>query len=658
TVLAAFGFTVNLITLLALVLSIGLVVDDAIVVLENVHRRIENREPPLLASFNGARQVGFAVIATTVVLVAVFVPIAFLQDQVGRVFAELAVTICGAVIFSSVLALSLTPAMCSKLLKPSTQEGRFTHWLDHFFDRLSRFYTRSLAVGIRHSWLAIVATLGVGGSAVWLFEHMPQEYAPTEDQGQFFVRTVADEGIGFDYMVQQMSSIERPLLPLVASGDIQRALVGVPGFGGSGTNSGIVIVSLVPWQEREISTNEVMTQMLTAWSDVPGVRAFPFMRSGMSRHGGGQPVQFVLGGSTYAELAQWRDVMLARIADNPDFIRVDTDLKETQPQVVIRIDKNRAAELGVSVQNIGRTLATMMSERRVTTYVLDGEEYDVVLQAKPEHRASATDLTNIYVRSERSGQLLPLANLLVTENTAGAAQLNRYNRLRALTITANLADGVALGDALDFLETQARTALPQTAQIDYKGESLEFKEASGDLYFTFGIALLIVFLVLAAQFESFVHPAVIMVTVPLAVAGALIGLYLNGMTLNIYSNIGVIMLIGIAAKNGILIVEFTNQLRDQGMPFEEAVLEGARIRFRPILMTTVSTVMGSLPLIMAVGAGSESRITLGVVIFSGVTFATFLSLFIVPALYSLVARRTQSPGAVSSRLARLQSEVG
>ncbi len=658
TVLAAFGFTVNLITLLALVLSIGLVVDDAIVVLENVHRRIENGEPPLLASFNGARQVGFAVIATTVVLVAVFIPIAFLKDQVGRVFAELAVTICGAVIFSSVVALSLTPAMCSKLLKPATDEGKFAHWLDAFFDRVSRFYVNSLAVGLRHRWFAVIAALGVAGTAAWMFENMPQEYAPSEDQGQFFVRVVADEGTSFEYMVQQMIEIEKPLLPLVASGDIQRSLVGVPGFGGGGTNSGIVIVSLVPSQQRTITTDQVMSSMMAAWNEVPGVRAFPFMRSGMSRHGGGQPVQFVLGGSTYAELAQWRDIMLERMAQNPAFIRVDADLKETQPQVVVRIDKNRAAELGVSVQNIGRTLAAMMSERRVTTYVVEGEEYDVVLQAKEEQRASATDLTNIYVRSERSGQLIPLSNLLVTENTAGPAQLNRYNRLRALTINANLAEGATLGDALDFLETTARESLPETAQIDYKGESLEYKEASGGLYFTFGIALLIVFLVLAAQFESFVHPAVIMVTVPLAVAGALIGLYAAGMTLNIYSNIGVIMLIGIAAKNGILIVEFTNQLRDEGMAFEDAVLEGARIRFRPILMTTVSTAVGALPLIMSVGAGSESRTTLGVVIFSGVTFATFLSLFIVPALYSLVARRTKSPGAVTHRLERMQVNAG
>jgi multidrug efflux pump len=656
--LAIFGYSVNLITLLALVLSIGLVVDDAIVVLENVHRRIELGEPPLLAAYNGARQVGFAVVATTIVLVAVFVPIAFLQDQVGRVFAELAVTICAAVLFSSVLALSLTPAMCSKLLKPATQESRFSHWLDARFDRLSRFYSFTLARGLRYPWLAIGAAAGVALLVVWLMEAVPDEYAPSEDQGQFFVRVVADEGIGFDYMTAQMLRLERPLLPLVQSGEIQRSLIGVPGFGTSGTNSGIIIVSLAPWQERQVTTAEVMASMMRDWNDVPGVRAFPFMRSGMSRGGGGQPIQFVLGGSTYEELAQWRDIMLEKIAANPAFVRVDTDLKETQPQVVVRIDKNRAAELGVSVQNIGRSLAAMMSERRVTTYVVDGEEYDVMLQAQEEQRATPTDVSNIYVRSERSGQLIPLANLLITENTAGPAQLNRYNRLRALTITSNLADNYSLGEALDFLDQTARAALPETAQIDYKGESLEYKEASGDLYFTFGIALLIVFLVLAAQFESFVHPSVIMVTVPLAVAGALLGLFLTGKTLNIYSNIGIVMLIGIAAKNGILIVEFINQLRDKGMTFDEAVLEASRIRFRPILMTTVSTAMGALPLIMAVGAGSESRVTLGIVIFSGVTFATMLTLFVVPALYTVIARRTQSPGAVAQKLEVMQAQTG
>jgi multidrug efflux pump len=581
----------------------------------------------------------------------------FLTDTIGRVFAELAVAICSAVIFSMVLALSLTPAMCSKLLRPARQESRFSHWVDAAFARVARRYAQALSATLERSWLAVPVALGVIGLIALLAHAVPEEYAPSEDQGTFFARIFANEGIGFDFMTEQMTKLEEPLLPYVASGDIQRAQISVPGFGGTATNTGVVIVSLVPWQERKISTHEVMDDLLAAWNEVPAVRVFPFMRSGLSRSGGGQPVQFVIGGSDYHELAEWRDTMLSEIAKNPNLIRVDTDLKETQPQVVVRIDKDRAAELGVSVQNIGRTLATMMSEQQITTYVVDGEEYDVVLQAKPDQRATPTDLTNIYVRSERSGQLIPLANLLRTENTAGPAELNRYNRLRAVTITANTAPGYALGDALDYLETKAKELLPSTAQIGYKGESMEFKEASGGLYFTFGIALLVVFLVLAGQFESFVHPIVIMATVPLAVAGALFGLWATDRTLNIYSNIGIVMLIGIAAKNGILIVEFTNQLRDQGREFRDAVLEAARIRFRPILMTTLSTAAGAVPLMLATGAGSESRTTLGIVIFSGVAVATVLTLFIVPAFYMLIARRTGSPRAVSTQLERLQAET-
>ncbi len=330
--------------------------------------------------------------------------------------------------------------------------------------------------------------------------------------------------------------------------------------------------------------------------------------------------------------------------------RVDSDLRETQPQLIVRVDKNRAAALGISVQNVGRTLAAMMSERRVTTFVQDGEEYDVILQAKDDQRATAGDLQNIYVRSETTGRLIPLANLIRVEETAGAGRFNRYNRIRAVTIEAGLAPGYALADALEFLEQVVREELPETAQVDYRGESLEFKEASGSLLFTFAIALMIVFLVLAAQFESFVHPLVILLTVPLAIAGALFGLMLTGGTLNIYSQIGIVMLIGIAAKNGVLIVEFINQLRDAGRSFDEAIVEAAGIRLRPVIMTTISTVMGSTPLILAAGAGSTSRSMLGVVIFSGVSLATLLTLFIVPAFYRLLARRTGSPEATARRL--------
>ena len=656
SVLAVFGYSINLVTLLALALSIGLVVDDAIVVLENAHRRIEQGEPPLLAAFNGTRQVAFAVIATTVVLVAVFAPVAFLKDSIGRIFAELAVTMAAAVLFSCVLALSLSPMMCSKLLKPSSREGRLTHVLDRGFNRVADLYRRVLYRGLAASWLVVPVILGVGFGAYLLLERVPREYAPQEDRGTFNGQLQMPEGTSFERLAQSAMRVEEYLQPYFEDGTIQRGVVSVPGWG---DQSGIVNVTLKPWNERTIGTAELLATLNRQWEEIPDLRVNAFMTSGNrgGGGGGGQPVQVVLGGTDYTELARWRDLVIARASENPGLVRLDSDLRETQPQVLVRVDTNRAAALGVSARSIGTTLQTLMSERRVTTYVVDGEEYDVVLQAEPEQRATYADLRNVFVRSERSGELVPLSNLTRLEDMAGPSQLNRHNRMRAVTITANLAPGYTLGEALDYLEDVIRSELP-AARISYRGESLEYKESSGALYFTFAVALVVVFLVLAAQFESFVHPLVIMITVPLAVAGGLLGLEVAGKTLNIYSQIGIIMLVGIAAKNGVLIVEFINQLRDQGLAFKDAVVEGAGVRFRPVIMTAFAATMGAVPLILAEGPGAESRSALGVVIFAGLTVATVLTLFMVPALYYLVARRTGSPNAVANKLAAMSSAAG
>jgi multidrug efflux pump len=655
--LAAFGFSINLITLLALVLAIGLVVDDSIVVLENIHRRIEAGEKPLLAAFNGARQVTFAVIATTVVLVAVFVPILFLEDNIGRIFAELAVGICAAVIFSSVLALSLTPMMCSKLLKQSGGENGFSIYMDALFERFSKGYEDALRGVIERPAIVVIGMLLVGICVYGLAERIPSEFAPQEDQGIFFARVSGPEGASFEFMQERMQELENVTRPLVDDGYAEMVLAIVPDFRTQTVNSGVLITRMKSWEERTMSTREAVGWAASRWSQVAGVRVFPFMRSGLSVRGSGPPVQFILQGSTYEELAEWRDLLLARAARNPGLQRVDADYKETKPELTVTVDKDRAADLGVSVQAIGRTLQTMMSERRLTTYIEGGEEYDVILQAKDEQRASPSDLDNIYVRSDRSGELIPLSNLTRVENRAVAASLNRHNRLRSITISANLAPGYSLGEALDFLEGIVRDELPVHAQVDYDGQSLEFKESSGGLYFVFGLAFMVVFLVLAAQFESFVHPFVIMLTVPLAVAGALLGLFLSNGTLNIYSQIGIIMLMGIAAKNGILIVEFANQLRDQGLAFDDALIKACHIRFRPVIMTTVSTLMGSIPLMLAAGAGSESRQVLGIVIFSGVSLATVMTLFVVPVFYRLLGRWTRSPGAIASELDTMRTEA-
>ena len=654
-VLAAFDLSINLITLLALVLCVGLVVDDSIVVLENVQRRVEAGEAPLLAAYNGSRQVAFAVIATTAVLIAVFVPVIFMDGSTGILFYELAVTIGGAVIFSSILALSLTPMLCSKLLTTHSHESWLTHHVDQIFRWFQKGYHDTLALFLRYSWWVFAVLLTVGAAIYFLFQQVPSTFAPSEDQGVFMVRISGPEGASLSFMEEQITVMQAEVLPYLERGEIDNVISMVPGFGGGNSvNSGMSIISLPEWSTRTKSTQQIMGELNQKWSQLPSLQLAMFMRSGLTRGGGGQPVQFVLGGRSYEELADWRDLLIERAEQSGMFTRPDSDYKETKPSLTVTVNKIRAADLGVSIQSIGRTLQTMMSESRVTTFANLGEEYDVILQAEDAQRASTDDLTNIYVRSDTSGRLIPLSNVVTIENTAGPTSLNRYNRVRAITISAGLTPGTNLADALEFLETIVLEELPEYAQIDYKGESLELKDSSGGLTFIFMMALLVVFLVLAAQFESFIHPLVIMTTVPLAVFGALLGLLLTDGTLNIYSNIGLIILVGIASKNGILIVEFANQLRDQGMAFEEALKEACDLRLRPVLMTAISTLMGSLPLIFATGAGSESRILLGIVIFSGVLMTTIMTLFVVPVMYNLIARNTGSPETVSRMLSKLQ----
>ncbi|MEE4361431.1 MAG: efflux RND transporter permease subunit [Pseudomonadales bacterium] len=653
-VLWAFGFSINLLTLLALVLSIGLVVDDAIVVLENVYRRVEKGEPPLLAAYKGARQVGFAVIATTLVLVAVFVPIAFMEGNLGRLFSEFSLAIAGAVCFSSLVALTLVPMLSSKLLRPDTGRVGLARWVDDAFNYAADYYSRSLDWLLRHTWLVYASLLLVLAGGVLLFRMIPQEYAPTEDRSSFFVLMNAPEGASFEYTQRYSRRMEQVLMPLLENGEAYRILVSTPRFGsGANVNNAIAIVSLETWDKRDRSAQEIIGQLFGQLGQLPGVRAFPIQPASLGQRGFSTPLQFVIGGDTYEELAEWRDRILDRASENPQLINLDSDYKEVKPQLIIEVDRNRAADLGVPIVTIGRTLETMLGSRRVTTYLERGEEYDVILQADDRDRETPEDISNLYVRSDRTGELVPLSSLVTVREKADAADLNRFNRLRAVTISANLAPDYPLGEALAYMQQLAAEELPSSARIDYKGQSRELQDSSASVLVTFGLALLVVFLVLAAQFESFIHPLIIMVTVPLAVAGALLGLFLVDGTLNIYSQIGIVMMVGLAAKNGILIVEFANQLRDAGRDIETAIREAARLRLRPIVMTSISTVIGVLPLILGSGAGAESRMAIGVVVFSGVLLSTVLTLGVVPTFYELLARFTRSPEAVSHEIEAL-----
>ncbi len=653
-VLDALGFSVNLLTLLALVLAIGLVVDDAIVVLENIYRRMaEKGESPLVAAYRGARQVGFAVIATSLVLVAVFVPVAFLQGDVGRLFSEFAITMAAAVCFSSVVALSLSPMLASKILKrQSVRLGGHTR-TDRFFRSLRAGYRRLLGRTMKRPLLMVVLVALLIAATVWLVGRIPTEYAPKEDRGAFFVIVNGPEGASYAYMEEYMNEIERRLMPFVDSKEATRLLVRTPRTfeNYENFNTGIVIFVLNHWNQRR-SAWAIMDEVRAKLAGLPGVRAFPVMRQGFGASIQ-KPLQFVIGGGTYPELAQWRDTLLAQIeVNNPGLIEIDWDYKETKPQLQVNIDYDRAAELGVTIGTVGRTLETMLGSRRVTTYLEAGEEYDVILEGERERQRTPTDLQNIYVRSSRSGELIPLSNLVTIEEFADSSALNRYNRVRAITIEANLADGLALGDALAYMEGLVRNNLPENAIIDYKGQSLDYQSSTQSIAFVFLLGILVVFLVLAAQFESYLNPLVIMLTVPLAIAGGLIGLYLTGSTLNLYSQIGLVMLVGLAAKNGILIVEFANQLRERRKSFNYAILKASEVRLRPIVMTGITTATGAIPLIVSSGAGAETRMVIGVVVLSGVLSATLFTLFVVPVAYHLLSRRTHPPGQVARRLDR------
>ena len=661
-VLLALGFSANLLTLLALVLAIGLVVDDGIVVLENIHRRMQLGETARVAAFRGAGQVGFAVIATTLVLIAVFVPITFLGGQIGRLFSEFSVTMAAAVLFSSLVALTLCPVVCMVLLKDrvpasnnleldNATDAKVSNIKQHWFNSVQNAYARSVEKVLHNPLPVNVGYVLVLLLIGFLIMQVPTEYAPREDRGMFMMMIQGPQGSSYQETVNRTLQVEERMMPLVENGDIHRLLLRAPGaFGpaGSDFSNARAIVVLEDWGHRR-SVWDITNDVRRRTGDIAGARVMAMTPQAFGGRGG-NPVQFVLQGGSFEELAHWRDLMLQALEDYPGLIGLDHDYQETKPQIRVDINRDRAADLGVSVTNIGRTLESLLGSRLVTTFMMNGEEFDVIVEGIRREQSSPVDMSNIYVRSGTTGSLIPLANLVSIDEFADAEQLNRYNRMRAITLSASVADGYTLGQVLTHMEQVGREILPPSASFGYKGESLLFKESGESVYFVFILALLVVFLVLAAQFESFVHPIVIMLTVPLAIAGALLGLYFFNQSLNIYSQIGIIMLVGLAAKNGILIVEFANQLRDEGVPFNEAITQACELRLRPIVMTAVTTIAGAVPLIIAAGAGTETRFVIGLVVISGVSVATLLTLFVVPVAYQMWAKRSSSPKAAQRQL--------
>ncbi len=658
-VLAALGYSINVLTLLAYVLAIGLVVDDAIVVLENIHRRIENGEPPLLAAVRGGRQITFAVVATTAVLVAVFVPISFMEGNTGRLFREFGVAVAVAVIMSSAVALSLVPMLSARLLPAKGQSVGLYRLTEPGFAVMHRIYRWILMRCLNVPLVILAVGLGISGIAYELMRELPREFVPVEDRGMIFIPVSAPEGASLEYTRRYVLDIEKALLPLRDRGDAERIFtILAPSFGRPGqVNSAFSAVRLTDWSDRKLSQQQIVAEIAPKLAAVPGVRAFPINPASLGQRSFSAPIQMVLGGPTYEKLAEWSNRIVERIrADNPNLLNVNADYTETRPELKVTIYRDRASELGISIEEVGRTLEMLLGARFVTTFIHGGKEYNVIIQSRAEDRETPQDLHRIYVRSQTSGELIALSNLINFEAVASASELKRVDRLRAITISASLAPGYPMGDAVAFLDQVASEVMPHEARVSYKGESREYKRSSTSIYTTFGLALLIVFLVLAAQFESFIHPLIIMLVVPLAVTGAFGAMMLSDLSINIYTQIGIIMLIGLIAKNSILIVEFANQLRDRGESIHAAISAAALARLRPILMTTIATAFGAMPLAFSSGAGSEARVSLGIVIIGGVGFATLLSLFVVPVLYSVLARFTHPSGRIARRLSALELE--
>lgn len=640
-VLWMLGYSVNLLTLLALVLAIGLVVDDAIVVLENTQRHLDKGHQPISAAYLGTRQVGFAVIATTLVLISVFLPMAFLEGKIGRLFSEFAVTLAVAVIFSSWVALTFSPAIASNLLKTKNiKTGDRPALNSHKLNWFKKWQLFNL----RHSWLALLLLAGIIAGGIHLNKIIPEEYVPKEDRGVFYVMLKGPEGANFDYMQSYAFEIEQRLTPLLENGEAKRILVRTPrSFGNTEIfNSGIIIVVLEDWSKRR-PAKKIMAEVKQSLADLSGVKVATIMRSSI----GGRtekPVQFVIGGPSYQQLSKWQqDLQTAIDATNPGLTSLDWDFEPNKPQLRFTLDYEKASALGVSHQSLSETLQILLGGKQVTTFDYQGEEYDIYLKGEHQLFQSAEDLQQVYVRSETTKQLLPLADLIEIKTEGTSSSLTRYNRVRSITLSANLKDELSLAQALDYLLKTSREVLPPEAIIDYKGQSRDFQESTSSFYFVFIFGLVIIYLVLAAQFESFIHPLIILFTVPLALGGGLLALYSYGISINIYSQIALVLLLGLATKNGILIVEFSNQLRDRGYSFYHALIEATSLRFRPIVMTSVTTIVGTLPLIFSSGAGSESRYVLGVVLFWGVLFAMMLSLWIIPVMYSLLAKQSSSP---------------
>ena len=646
-VLNSLNYSINMLTLLAMVLAIGIVVDDAILVLENIQRHIEDGESATEAAMKGSNQVFFAVISTTVVLLSVFLPISMLPGKTGKMFTEFSVAMSTSVCLSSFVALTLTPMLCSKFLRPSNKSSEFNQLVNSIVKNSGLFYKNILTNILNYKKQITAGFLAITGTVALFFAILPGEYEPKEDRNAMFLKITAREGAGYYAMRNYGEQIMKKIHKILDEGIAKNITTIVPGFGdGDGAvNSGNVSIEFVNSDKRSKSTFQIASDFKKELSSIPGVIVSPILPMGIGASGS-HALQFVIGGPDYEELAKWKDIIITEIKKYPGISDIDCDYKETTPKFFVNINKDRAGDLNISAKTIGSTLEAMLGSKTVTTYIDGGREYDVILQADRESRNDMQDISNIYVRS-RSDKLVPLDNVVDIFESGTPRSLSRHDRTRSITFSGNISTGYSMSDVLNFVETKAKSKLPEYAQIYYRGQSKDYKESDGSMLFIFSLAILISYLALAAQFESFKHPLIVMLTVPLGGFGALIALYIFGYTMNIYSQIGLIMLIGLNSKHGILIVEFANQLRESGMEMKQALLEAARLRLRPIMMTGISTVAGAIPLMLATGASCVSRQNLGIVeVFGGIS-GILLTLLVVPVGYILLNKVTILPHSSS-----------
>ena len=651
-----FGLSINIFVLLSFILAIGIITDDSVIMTDAIYTRIENGETPLVAAYKGSKQITFAIIATTLILVAVFLPLIFIKGIAGTLFKETAIALSFSIVVSSFVALTLSPMLASKFLTKKPKTNFIVTKFDSAFKSFSSFYINTLEFWLNKKKTISIFIIFIILISAFLFNFIKKELLPTEDRGSYLIIGSTDEGSSFEYTQERAKEIEKRLLPLLEAEDspYERLIMRVPGFGRSSTsyNSFIIIALLDEWKNREKDSQTVMREAIGKIVSLPNALAFPISPQSIRVSNFRKPIQMVIYGANYEELEILQNEVIRSLRKNSNLSRIESDYSKNKPEVKLITNKNRAKDLGVSTETIGKTLETLYGGKRVTTFSKDGKEYPIILQQYLSDRRNKEDLSKIFVRSDKTGKLVSIVSLVDFEEKGTAEVLSRYNRQRAVTISADISENYTLTEAIKYLEDTMEELSP-SSQITWKGESEELKETSNEIFIIFGLALLTAYLVMAATFNSFIHPFIIVLTVPLAVFGGLVFILFLNSSINIFSQIALVILIGISTKNSILIVDYANQLRTTGKKLEHAVIEACRLRIRPIIMTSVSTMIAMIPLVIGnigPGAGEASRLAVGSTILGGMIISTFLTLYVTPVMYLTLAKNTKQIDAVDIEL--------